>query len=115
MDNVQISIRIEQICDELKNLRVQIEDFIKRKPIGSAILEYRKQMAIELATLKAANEPVTTRKETAQTHCAEHEADLENAKIEWRGRLACLEAAEKEGNMWQSLNKTQTERFSEER
>jgi len=113
MENRDISIRLEQICDELRGFREKIQDFIKRKPIGRALIAYRKQMAIELATLKAGNEPVTTRKETALTHCAEQEAELENAKIEWRGLLACLEAAEKEGNMWQSLHKTQTERFSD--
>ncbi len=113
MENRDISIRLEQICDELKEYREKIQDFIKRKPIGKATIAYRKQMAIELVTLKAGNEPVTTRRETALGHCGEQEAALEDNKIEWRGLLACLEAAEKEGNMWQSLHKTQTDRFTD--
>lgn len=108
-DEHRIANHIKHICGELRGLRRRLNQFIKDKPVGNAIIRYQKKMEIELAHLKVQGEPVTTRKAVAQSKCKQQEADLENAKIEYRAITTLIDAAGKEGNLWQSVFKHQTE------
>jgi hypothetical protein len=112
MDNPEVVNRITGICNELAKLRFRLNKFVLDKPVGNAIIRFQKKMELELAVLRDKNTPVTVRKATAQAKCKQQEADLENAKIEYRAICTMIDAAAKELNGWQSVFRHQTEVYN---
>lgn len=109
MEVVDVAKRIEAINNELAERRKWLESFVRSHRIPNALKDYKKAIELTSAKLRADGTPATLVDKLAQGRCAEKEADLEQAKIEYRAACVLMDAAENEKNGWQSIYKRLSE------
>jgi hypothetical protein len=101
MDYVVAIAKMDELQAYLADRRGALETMVRGQNISKNVLKYRK--AMEMATLKLKGEhPATLVKDLARGMCAQDEADLEQAQIEFKACLTLMDCAAKELNSLQS-------------
>ncbi|KKN07447.1 hypothetical protein LCGC14_1066730 [marine sediment metagenome] len=102
MDYVVAIAKMDELQAYLAGRRGALETMVRGQNEAKALLKYRKAMEISTIKLKAGGNPATLVETIAKGMCGQDEADLIQARVEFKACLALMDCAAKELNSLQS-------------
>lgn len=105
MEVMQVAASIEQKIALLEEFRQRLNTFTRNKVLSTAIAEYDKQIAIAVAKLKAAGEPVTIIEKLAKGECWQAKGKVSHAEVEYKAIVANIDIIKAQLMGFQSIYK----------
>lgn len=85
--NIDPNEEILKVCQDLAKHEIDLAEFVKRKTVSNAELEYKKALAVAIETLMAESVPVTLIPKKAETV-----EGVRKARAKWRHQEIVLRA-----------------------
>lgn len=105
MELRDVSMRIEDLCNELEERKKDLQDFVAAKPIYHAIRDLKKRTAIETVKQRAKGTPATITKDIVSGEVDAEEGHLKQIEMELKAKVVLIEATKAQLMGFQSIFK----------
>lgn len=105
MELRDISMRIEDLANELEDRKKDLQDFVATKPMYHAIRDLKKRTAVETAKQRAKGTPATVIKDIVGGEVDAEEAQIKQIKMEFDAKRDLIDATKAQLMGFQSIFK----------